>query len=643
MMIRVVASATVLLAVLALAACSDGGSGSGAVADSGVDLPEPPLLALDDDTAPLTAHGEEAIAIAPAWLRHDLGLALRKQEAARADELAALLTGVADPRYIDEIAFSIAHTSPEVMANEGFYPELFALNAQLIYEHDEALFYVELVDTGVPGADDDFWTTAKYRYLEDGDRPGEKLIDRDIYYWYVVHPKMEDESPWFIDAWTACGATTLECAVAPYDPESGEGGWFWREFLWDQASEHCEADWPCPTLAEWLPGVPFVWNGLPGGEAEGAVREIVDLMRYQPVEGDNWLDFDSGFERSIQPNRIYGLGQGRCGEWADMTTALARTALIPNANASPSLWDHTWNSFYDDAWIEWEPVNDAIDADYSGWGSGFANANFYIVRGDGFVQMQTADYRDDWFTMEIEVDDANGLPVPGASVSVWQANIPDDGFLYYTGEGPTDADGVATFELTAMHTYRVRVETPFGVFPDPPTNTEPASIDIAAGETDAHSYTMSAALPEPLPATEVGFEGVAAAWLWVGSTGTGARYTTSSRRFGTTYTTEGPAPELQVLLVDDANLVLLEAGSPFEAAWVVASDVIDTDLEIPLDGAWYLVLSNAAQASAVAFGTLTVDVQPLEEGAWTGPATALELPYEILPGGRVVVSITPAG
>ena len=443
MAIRIMVS--VFAAALALGGCSDGGAGG---EDGGPDV-DPPALALHGDTAPLTALGLEAVAIAPAWLRHDLGIALRGQAAARADELAALLTEADDPRLLDEIAFSIAHTSPEVMADEGFYPELLSLNAELIYEHDASLDYVELVDTGTPGTDDDFWTTASYTYRQKGGDLVERTIDRDIYYWFVVHPKLEDESPWFIDSWQVCNdSSTLECAAAP------DEGWFWREFLWDAADDDCPEAGLCPTLDAWLPGIEMVWNGRPGGDAEGAVREIVDFMLYQPVEGYRWLEFGAYGERSIQPNRIYGLGRGNCGEWADMTTALARTALIPNANASPTSWDHTWNAFFDGTtWSEWEPVNFAIDTDYSGWGASFAGSHsFYIARGDGLVLLQTPDYRDDIFTMEIEVLDSVGAPVPGASVSVW-APIPDSDYWSYAGEAPTDADGVATFPLVAMARY----------------------------------------------------------------------------------------------------------------------------------------------------------------------------------------------
>ena len=78
----------------------------------------------------------------------------------------------------------------------------------------------------------------------------------------------------------------------------------------------------------------------------------------------NWekaaISFGAGDERPIQPNRIYAVGCGNCGEWADMATAAARTALIPSQNVGARANDHTWNEFWDDGWMQWEPVNNSM-------------------------------------------------------------------------------------------------------------------------------------------------------------------------------------------------------------------------------------------------------------------------------------------
>jgi hypothetical protein len=453
-------------------------------------------------------------------------------------------------------------------------------------------------------------------------------VDRDIYYWFVVHPKIEDESPWFVDAWDSCGSSSLECAATP------EEGWFWREFLWDVAAETCPTEGTCPTLDTWLPGVEYVWNGLAYGDAEGAIREIVEFTLSEPVEGYRWLEFGASGERSIQPNRIYGLGRGNCGEWADMTTALARTALIPNANASPASWDHTWNAFYDGTWVEWEPVNFWIDHAY---GAPYSN---YITRGDGLVLLQTPDYTDQVFTMEIEVHDSQSAPIPGASVSVWSPWV-IDGTEYwsYAGEAPTDGDGVATFPLVALQEYAIRVETPIGSWPVQANTIDHASNGVDVGETDVQQYTLEAAQPAPLQATEVGFTGEAEARLALTFTDPGARHTPLGQRFGITYTVEAAVPPIQVYLVEADDYALLEAGEPFEVAWIGTGD--DVELDIPLSHAWTLVLSNAAQMSTAITGTLTVDLQSLASGVWDAPVTPLELPYQLLPGGRLAVSIVP--
>lgn len=622
-----------LAPLLALGACEelDDGAGGSPECDGGPGERPPPTVALFDDSAPLTPLGAEAIAIAPAWLRHDLGLALRQQDAARADALAALLVDAEDPRTIDEIAFTIAHLAPETLADEGFYPELLALNAELVYARDGDLDYVALVETGEAGADDDFSTTATYAYGTDAGVE-QVTVDREIYYWFVVHPKMEDESPWFIDAWEPCSAASLECAATP------DGGWLWRDFLWEAANDSCAVAGACPTLDDWLPWVDVAWNRRAYGEAEGAIREIVDFMRSQPVAGESWLEFGAYGERSIQPNRIYGLGRGNCGEWADMTTAIARTALVPTANASPASWDHTWNSFFDgERWVEWEPVNDWVDHPYA---APFSN---YIARGDGRVILQTPDYTDDVFTMEVAVRDAAGAPIPGASVSAWSPWV-IDGTEYwsYAGEAPAGADGVAAFPLVAEQKYAIRIETPIGTWPEAENTIAYASENVAAGETDVREYALAATLPAPLPATEVAPDGPPEARVFLYSVGASGRLTTWSQRFGTTYTAEAPAPELQALLVDADNHALLEAGEPFDAAWAAfASGVLDAEIDVPLDRPWRVVLSNAGEVSRAALGSLLVEVIPLAPGALWADPVSLETSYELLPGGRLAVEITP--
>jgi hypothetical protein len=580
---------------------------------------------LHEDPNPLTELGIEAVDLAPLWLERDLAIALRQQEAERADELASEVVDLDDPRLIDEVAFTIAHNSPETLANEDFYPELLGLNARLIYEHEPELDYVTLVEEGEAGVDEDFHTTATYT-IGAAESPSEFTVDRDVYYWYVVHPTLEDENPWFIDTWTPCTLPTLECPAAPGI------GWFWREWLWDAAADNCYDVGLCPVVSDWVTGIASIWDGVAGGEATGAVREIISYMHSEPEDGFHWLVFGASGERSIQPNRIYGLGRGNCGEWADMTSAIARTALIPTINATPASWDHTWNSFWDgERWVEWEPVNTWLDHAYN---APFSN---YGSRGDGFILLQTEDYTDQTFTMQVEVLDSEGDPVPGAAVSVWSPWVIDEvEYWAYAGEAPTDFDGIAEFPLVAEQQFAVRIETPIGNLPEADNTITYASEGVPVGETDLQSYTMGVAQPV-LPVTEVGFDEEPNGILHIGLTDQDGRLLTRGMRFGKTYSTGSEHPALELLLVDEENYELYVAGEPFEAAWI--GDGSDVDLDVPVWRDWYLIVSNAGNISAAAIGELSLELEPTaDDPYWTETLTVEEI-YEILPMSHLVFKI----
>lgn len=327
---------TLLLGLLA--ACADPPAGERA-------LPTPVLSLASED--PLTELAAEAVAAVPTWLQPDLALSLGELDSSTQDELAALLVDLDEPWLRDEIAFPIAHMDATILEERKFHPELLLENAQWIYARDADLAYVELTEVGEQGVDPDWYTTATYQVEEEDGTRVERTIDRDIYYWYLVHPRMEDEHPYYVDGWEECSRS--ECASTP------EEGMIWREFLWEGALEGCPEDRECPVLKDYLtPDVDVLWKSKAYDRADnGAVGAII-----------NWelsaLSFGAGEERPIQPNRIYAVGCGNCGEWADMATAAARTALIPGHNVGAFANDHTWNEFWDDGWQQWEPVNSYV-------------------------------------------------------------------------------------------------------------------------------------------------------------------------------------------------------------------------------------------------------------------------------------------
>ena len=156
----------------------------------------------------------KALARAPTWLQQPLREAFRRMSAA--DQLL-FAQGVvqATARTVDEVAFLVAHLSAEDLARAT--PRLISRNAELIYEVDPELAYVDLVEHGDAQKGGDFYTTAKYHTLKDG-KPVTFEVPREIYYWWVVHPMLDMEYVTTIDP--AKGSQTA--------PPAGIG---WREFL----------------------------------------------------------------------------------------------------------------------------------------------------------------------------------------------------------------------------------------------------------------------------------------------------------------------------------------------------------------------------------------------------------------------------
>lgn len=553
-----------------------------------------PLAVLAGDG--LTADAEAALLRMPAWLRPDLRLALSSQKTARQDELAAVVLGVDDPYLLDEVGFALAHLSPEVLKQDNFHPELVVENARLIYEVDPLLEYVALVEEGDPEVDADWRTTTRYQVEVDGVVTTYDL-DPDLYYWFIVHPRIEDENPWYIDAWDECTRSTLECAAEP------DTGHFWRSFLWSAAAETCPDGEACPIVQDYLPGARVLWGAADGDDA---VHRVAGMLLDSPGE-QRWMSFGAYGERSIQPNRIYALGRGNCGEWADMTTAIARTALIPNVNVTPSSWDHTWNAFYtEDRWIAWEPVNGWFDHPY---GSGYAT---YATRGDASAWYQTEQYTENVGTLEVTVLDRADRPVDGATVALWS---PYDTSWWYAGELVTDLTGAVSIPVGSD------VEFAYLAASDLAEDYVSATTNgVAAGTIQSVTLTIDARLPrvpEPASAGSLGALAVSVAADVAGRV-IGASYRHEDRS-----SQPGPAPSLQTWLLSWEEYDAFVNGEDFSSA-----DALDPEV------GGVVVVANLASNGTAAIGTVTVTT--------SAPDTtdgALQLPVALWPQAWIAVAV----
>ena len=597
----------------------------------------PPKIRVENREIHLTELSLQAISLAPQWLQPDLAISLNVLDEALQNELALLMIDNDDPWMLDEIGFSIAHISPEVLAHEDFYPQIISDNAQLIYERDQLLNYVEIVDVGVPGEDPDYYTTTRYQIEDEEGKRIEKTIDREIYYWYLVHPRMEDELPFYIDAWAPCGSETSgfrsECPTTP------ENGTFWRDFLWEGALDECPEDRECPIVKDYVTTAEVMWKSKAYDRADnGAIGAII-----------NWqidaMNFGAGNERPIQPNRIYAVGCGNCGEWSDMATAAARSALIPSQNVGARGNDHVWNEFWDDDWMQWEPVNTYVLHWYyyrSADGETSQSNPLYAItasRGDGYVSTErTVDYGNT-FELEVFVHDENGVPVDGAVVSLFGPIVvyDVDGY-WYIGEAYTGTDGIARFVLGETNEYLFRVDSPIGSNPVETNLITPFLNNTVAGEDHSFevmiSSTKSMLQIEEEPVTTNNDE-----------TAT-LKLDLHHRLSADGYMLRGSMMEpveqghLHALVVDSDNYWKYQDGEPVKAH-AVHRNVNSGDLSFQLSSAerWYLILSNRESTAISTAGSLqlTLSSDGLEwEDVW------LTEDFVLAPGEDIAIQITPA-
>jgi hypothetical protein len=400
--------------------------------------PQTETLQIDNPLSALSPTQMEAIARAPAWLRDDLYDSFRRfLYPFLADSVALRIINARDP-YVDEMAFQGAHIGPGLLM--GLMPlNIMLENAQGVYSADRVLEYVQLVDYGNSG-DDDYWTTARYRVVETNGDTLEMEIERDIYYWYILHPKLSDENPLYINPQTGQSA-------------SPPAGVFWRDYLWNHA------DSGYALLRDHFLGCDFLWAHLTN--TSGVNNGAIGLVNTWINDVMNW---GAGLERPIQPVRIYALHCGNCGEYSDITAAAGRIALIPTVCASNYCEDHTWNEFWDEEWIAWEPVNNYVNSPLvyeNGWGKVISAV--FDWRGDGWLWTCTDRYSEGICSLFVNVSDAQGKPADGVKITLQNEAI--WGGMYTCAYAITNANGIASFVLGDAQNFYARATGILGTYP----------------------------------------------------------------------------------------------------------------------------------------------------------------------------------
>jgi len=436
----------------------------------------------------ITPVARQAIAYAPEWLRMDLECNLRLLPADHQDRYGYLLMSFTNPALIDEVAFQIAHLSWTILQNPYWDETLLVNNASLLYQIDMELDYVEIVEYGL-GTEEQYSTT---RYVVDiGGQPTTVEIPREVYYGYVVMPKLSDERP------------LQDASVYNY---------FWREYLF----YHHDAGYPL--MQEVITPLSVLWDGaqhdLPAGRPFTPDMLVLDAI-------GNWVSetvpFAAAGNRPIQPNVIAHEHDGNCGELQDLLCATARTCLVPCLSTMDILEDHVWCEFWwDGGWHPYQvdlghgPTHIdnpgiAYDRDHGG---GKDCSCIWDWRNDGFTWESIATYSQTCL-LTVTVVDPAGIPVDNAEVTLASEFYYPPYSLYAGLISNTGPDGTVQFELGDRQNYYVKVVTSLGSYP-----TSGYALIISDSQAGEH-YQWSWTTPQAMTQLEMtaGTPGTQADWV----------------------------------------------------------------------------------------------------------------------------------
>ncbi len=523
--------------------------------------------------------GTTAINKAPAWMRAELQNTLWHLSNDKLVDYCNLILSVSDP-IIDEICFAIAYSSLEYLESDFASPQLFLENASCIYSIDQDLDYVSVVDHGSSLTDPNYYSSTQY-FRKNAEGVTETVeVPREIYYWYIVHPKLSDEIPAYIDPSIVENNSNHNNNIA--DPPTGV---FWRSWLYTVA----EGDYP--TLADTLQQCTTLFNR--NNEGGDAIRTIQWWI-------NQTMGFTSNNERPHQPVRIYRKHIGRCGEYQDYTNAVARLALIPCTNITSVSTDHVWNEFWESEWVQWEPVNGYINTPLvyeNGWGKVFGSV--FETRSDGYFTPVTERYSEGLATINIRVVDQNQVPVDGARVilAIFETS-PRLDTVGFTGN-----DGWVSFSVGENRDYRARCETPWGLYPSIPGTYAALTSASVDGETYNYLFTIEAVKPAPVytqieapldPLDDyrmsVVFNSPAyylngqVTWDDISSLGTPSRF----------YKYVPLPASVSALTVNSDDLLFLQLDM-FASTWDDTAPVNSgqIDFSIPIGMDWYTILDNS--------------------------------------------------
>jgi len=538
----------------------------------------------------LTCQAQQAVEISPGWLQDHLTWKLGILTEENQDRYGALLLAHQGQEYFDELAFTVAYLSWTILANPNWDEGVLVENAEGIYYCDDYLSYVNVVD--YPGAD--FYSTTEYYTIQGSDTVWVE-IPKEIYYHFVVMPKVSDEKP--------LNDSTV------YDE-------FWRQYLWDMD------DPGYPVFNEVLnPNVLVFWDEQTKNYGWSTTPEFTDSLHAVDIIS-KWtraiIPESASGNRPIQPNIIAHEHNGNCGETQDLLSAAARVALIPCACVMDINEDHVWCTiWWDGQWRGWyvDTVNNhntAYDVDYGG---SKECSCIWAWRNDGFT-WDVVDYYSQSCTFTVTVTDSADVPVDNATVQIasegWQTST-----LYRGTWGQTDRDGQITFILGNNQNFYLNIATSLGNFGG--GGYEEVITNSVAGQDYFFEWSPELPMPE-LPAVEQ-TEGSWTKYLIEVNYSlpydlmNGRDYYANPRSEYAEPMSDGTA---DFFIVDEANLELYQEGEEFQCYELLEGQSAgEVWFYAPHADNWYIVFSGDRHQGVETFADVTVTL-------WRHDGTGIE-------------------
>jgi hypothetical protein len=525
---------------------------------------------------------QQALALVPEWIRSNLTFKLRQLSNDDQKTYANLIINAHDSKYIDEIGFVVAHSSLDALQHTYYFPQLITDNAKYIYQNEQYLPYVDIVEKTD-------YTTLSYKNKTNTSHE----LPRDIYYWYVVHPQLSDELPTYVDPnydFTSQAPGSRNYGVSP------PTGKFWREWLfyYNDSANYSGNKKSNPLLKNLLSNRDTIWEAISGI--------------------NNWISnsfkFTSNNERPNQPVRIYRKHIGRCGEHQDMRAAAGRAALIPSTCTSNPAEDHAWNEFWDERWIHWDGDCDNPMKYENGWGKDISSV--WSLRGDGYIWSVTHKYTETC-NYTVTVLDSAGNPVDGAEVWIGTENYYDPQYLTITTWGTTDYTGQVTIELGDRRNYWASADTE-NLGEDPPDAGGNERLSPVITNSGTGNYYTTFDLPQA--AAELKANKLLAPDIKTrkyrmdtsihvdGNILAEINYMT--REHSDLYSSGG---NIDFFIADSDNFSKYQDGDDFDVLELfIRKDTESGSCILPTDDTWYAVLSNEFSQATTKIVNITIDI-----------------------------------